>query len=110
MIFTQKQLFLGSTHIALRAESLYVCKRNPQGVATLETEVPYEEILPVKSSESRHIPINQLLLTGFLLTVLGYAPLRGWLTTGQVGTEMYWWLFILGLNALSMYLRFEQQW
>ena len=62
MIFTQKQLFQGTTHIALRAESFYVCKRNPQGVATLETEVPYEEILPIQSGEHRHIPTNQLLL------------------------------------------------
>ena len=88
MIFTQKQLFLGTTHIALRAESLYVCKRNPQGVATLETEVPYEEILPVKSGEYRHIPTNQLLLTGLLLVVLGYGPLHALLTVGQVGSAL----------------------
>ena len=110
MIFTQKQLFLGTTHIALRAESLYVCKRNPQGVATLETEVPYEEILPVKSGEHRHIPANQLLLTGILLVFLGYGPWQAWLTTGEAGTQLYLWWLILGVNALVMWLRFEQQW
>ncbi len=110
MIFTQKQLFLGTTHIALRAESLYVCKRNPQGVATLETEVPYEEILPLTSGEHRHIPTNQLLLTGLLLLVLGSGPWRDWLATGQAGASLYGWWAILGLNALSMWLRFEQQW
>jgi hypothetical protein len=110
MIFTQKQLFLGTTHIALRAESLYVCKRNPQGVATLETEVPYEEILPVKSGEHRHIPVNQLLLTGLLLVFLGYGPWREWLTTGQASFSLYSWWAIFGVNALAMWMRFEQQW
>ncbi len=110
MIFTQKQLFQGTTHIALRAESFYVCKRNPQGVATLETEVPYEEILPIKSGEHRHIPANQLVLTGMLLVFLGYGPWREWLLTGHTGFSMYSWWLILGVNALSIWLRFEQQW
>ncbi|GAA4035144.1 hypothetical protein GCM10022409_19680 [Hymenobacter glaciei] len=110
MIFTQKQLFQGTTTVALRAESLYVCKRNPQGVATLETEVPYEEILPVKSDISSRIPVNQLLLTGLLLAFLGYEPCRHWLTTGEAGTALYTWLLVLGLNLLASYLRFEQQW
>ncbi|GAB3572366.1 hypothetical protein [Hymenobacter daeguensis] len=110
MIFTQKQLFLGSTHLALRAESLYVCKRNPQGVATLETEVPYEEILPVKFGEHRHIPTNQLLLTGLLLAFLGYGPWREWLATGTAPAALYGWGAVLGLNLLAGWLRFEQQW
>ena len=110
MIFTQTLLFQGTTHIALRAESFYVCKRNPQGVATLETEVPYEEILPIKSGEHRHIPTNQLLLTGILLVFLGYGPWREWLATGNTGISFYSWWLILGVNALSIWLRFEQQW
>jgi hypothetical protein len=110
MIFTQKQLFQGSTLIALRAESLYVCKRNPQGVATLETEVPYEEILPVKSGEHRYIPTNQLLLTGLLLAFLGYGPWREWLATGTATAAFYGWWAVLGLNLLASWLRFEQQW
>ena len=110
MIFTQKQLFLGTTHIALRAESLYVCKRNPQGVATLETEVPYEEILPIQSGEHRHIPTNQVLMTVLLLLVLGSGPWREWLTTGHASSALYWWWLILVINALAMWLRFEQQW
>ena len=110
MIFTQKQLFLGTTHIALRAESLYVCKRNPQGVATLETEVPYEEILPMQSGEHRQIPTNQVLMTVLILVVLGSGPWREWLATGQASSALYWWWLILGINALAMWLRFEQQW
>jgi hypothetical protein len=110
MIFTQKQLFLGSTLIALRAESLYICKRNPQGVAMLETEVPYEEILPVKFGEHRHIPTNQLLLTGLLLVLLGYGPWREWLATGTATAAFYGWWAVLALNLLSGWLRFEQQW
>ena len=110
MIFTQKQLFLGTTHIALRAESLYVCKRNPQGVATLETEVPYEEVLPVKFREHRHIPTNQLLLTALLLVTLGYRPWSDWLTTGVPSNSLYLWWGILGVNLLASWLRFEQQW
>ena len=110
MIFTQKQLFQGTTTVALRAESLYVCKRNPQGVATFETEVPYEEILPVKAEESCRIPVNQLLLTGLLLVFLGYEPWRHWLATGTADTAFYSWWLVLGLNLLASYLRFEQQW
>jgi len=110
MIFTQKQLFLGTTHIELRAESFYVRKCNPQGVATLETEVPYEEILPIKSGEHRHIPTNQLLLTGLLLVVLGSGPWREWLATGQASFALYFWWLILGVNVLTSWLRFEQQW
>ena len=110
MIFTQKQLFLGTTHVALRAESLYVCKRNPLGVATLETEVPYEEILPIQSGEHRHIPTNQILMTLLVLVVLGSGPWRAWLATGQATAALYWWWLILGINALAMWLRFEQQW
>ena len=110
MIFTQRQLFLGTTHLALRAETLYYCQRNPQGVATLETEVPYEEILPMRSVEHRHIPTNQLLLTGLLLVLLGYGPWREWWSTGQAGFPLYSWWGIFGLNALAVWLRFEQQW
>ncbi len=110
MIFTQKQLFQGTTTVALRAESLYVCKRNAQGVATLETEVPYEEILPVTAVEQRRLPVNQLLLTGVLLAFLGYEPLRSWLATGHGSTSLYGWALVTGLNLLATWLRFEQQW
>ena len=110
MVFTQKQLFLGTTHIALRAESLYVCKRNPQGVATLETEVPYEEILPIKSGEHRHIPVGQLLPPAFLLLVLGIGPWRELLSTGHASFSFYFWWLVVGINALGMWVRFEQQW
>ena len=110
MIFTQTQLFQGSTHIELRAESLYVRKRNPQGVATLETEVPYEEILPLKSAEHRHVPVNQLLLTVLLLGVLGSGPWRAWLATGHASLALYGWWLLLGFNGVANWLRFEQQW
>lgn len=110
MNFTQKQLFQGTTHLALRAESLYVCKRNPQGVATLETEVPYEEILPVVASEQCHIPVTQLLVPAVLLVLIGYTPWREWLTTGHASASFYTWWLILAFNAVGTWLRFEQQW
>ena len=110
MIFTQQQLFQGTTTVALRAESLYVCKRNAQGVPTLETEVPYEEILPVAAVEERRLPVNQLLLTGLLLIFLGYEPVRNWLATGQTTFSFYAWVVILGFNLVAAWLRFEQRW
>lgn len=110
MIFTQKQLFQGTTHLALRTDGLYVCKRNPQGVATLETEVPYEEILPVVASEQCHIPVSQLLIPAVLLVLIGYTPWREWLSTGQASAAFYTWWLILAFNALGIWLRFEQQW
>ena len=110
MIFTQKQLFQGTTHLALRTDGLYVCKRNPQGVATLETEIPYEEILPVVASEQCHIPVSQLLVPTVLLVLIGYTPWREWLATGHASASFYTWWLILAFNALGLWLRFEQQW
>jgi len=110
MVFTQTLLFQGSTHIALRSESLYVCKRNPQGVATLETEVPYEEILPVVATEHRYLPTAQLLLPAVLLVLVGYGPWQDWLSTGEADLSFFTWWGLLAINAVALWLRFEQQW
>ncbi|WP_426061808.1 hypothetical protein [Hymenobacter sp. B1770] len=64
----------------------------------------------MKASEHRHIPTNQLILTGLLLGFLGYSPWQEWLTTGQTGFQMYSWWLIVGINMLAIWIRFEQQW
>ncbi|UYZ64748.1 hypothetical protein [Hymenobacter weizhouensis] len=45
--FSQSQSLRGSTLLLLRQHGLYVSQRNRRGVAWLETEIPYEELLPI---------------------------------------------------------------
>lgn len=110
MIFEQRQLFLGSTHLALREQSLYVCKRNPQGTMMLETEVAYEDVLPVAATGRRHVPVAPLAFTAALLVWLGLDPWRALLATGHAGSTFYFWLGLTAVNVLVAWLRFDQQW
>ena len=45
--FSQTHLFRGSSLLLLRQHGLYVSQRRRNGTAWLETEIPYEELLPV---------------------------------------------------------------
>ncbi len=110
MIFEQKQLFLGSTHLALREQSLYVCKRNPQGTVVLEAEVAYEDVLPVASGARRHVPLAPLAFTALLVGWLGLEPWRALLATGHAGPNFYFWLGLVAVNGVVAWLRFDQQW
>ena len=45
--FSQAHLFRGPTLLLFRQHGLYVSQRRRNGTAWLETEIPYEELLPV---------------------------------------------------------------
>ena len=110
MIFEQRQLLIGSTHLALRAQGLYVRRRNPQGLITLELEMPFEEILPVRTEHYRRVPWALLVFTIILIVGLGIAPWRTALTTGLVSPDMLLWLFISGGTLLNLWLHYERLW
>ncbi|MBT2557444.1 hypothetical protein J7E24_06575 [Hymenobacter sp. ISL-91] len=46
--FSQTHIFRGSSLLLLRQHGLYVSQRRRNGTAWLETEIPYEELLPVE--------------------------------------------------------------
>lgn len=110
MIFEQRQFLIGSTYLALREHGLYVCQRNPQGLPTLETEMPYEEILPVRAEHHRAIPVTRLVLVGMLTIWLGISPWLDLLMNGTVGAEMAIWLLAVLLGGCNSWLLFERQW
>lgn len=110
MVFEQQQFLIGTTHLSVRAQSLYVCQRNPQGLITLETEVPFEDMLPLEVSSQRKVPMGQLLPAAAMLAWLGYGPWHTLLSTGHATTGFWLWLAVLALNVGGFWLRFERQW
>jgi hypothetical protein len=76
--FAYTHLFRGSTLLLMRQHGLYVSQRNRRGVAWLETEIPYEELLPVELEY--HEP----------------APLR----LPPAGTWVAVWIVVQGLSRL----------
>lgn len=65
MLFQQKLPFR-STTLGLRTHGLYLCQRNGTGHVTLEMEMPYEEMLPLRLERRRHIPWGSVLLALFV--------------------------------------------
>ncbi|UOQ76522.1 hypothetical protein MUN84_18585 [Hymenobacter sp. 5516J-16] len=56
--FSQSHFFRGSTLLVMRQHGLYLSQRNRRGVAWLETEIPYEELLPVGLEYNRPTPLR----------------------------------------------------
>ena len=110
MIFEQQQLLIGSTHLALREQGLYVRRRNPQGLTTLELEMPFEEILPVRTERYHRVPWLLLAFTVVLVIGLGIAPWQAALVTGQVSADMLLWLLVSGITCLNLWLHYERTW
>ena len=76
--FSYTHLFRGSTLLLMRPHGLYVSQRTRRGVTWLETEIPYEELLPVELEY--HEP----------------APLR----LPPAGTWVAIWVLVQGLSRL----------
>jgi len=76
--FSHTHLSRGTTLLLLRQHGLYVSQRNRRGKAWLETEIPYEELLPVELEY--HEP----------------APLR----LPPAGTWVAVWVIVQGLSRL----------
>ncbi|MBC8082743.1 MAG: hypothetical protein H7Z21_05975 [Hymenobacter sp.] len=97
MLIEQRRLLAGTTQLALRPHGLYVCQRNGNGHPTLEFEMPYEEVLPVRVTRHRTTP----QLTWLPLTILWLAmntlqrllPANGSLADAA-------WLVAFGLGGL----------
>lgn len=67
--FSQYQFLRGSTQLLLRQHGLHVSQRGWRGVAWLETEIPYEELLPVELEYASPSPlhIEPLLIVAWLI-------------------------------------------
>ncbi|NVO31191.1 hypothetical protein [Hymenobacter lapidiphilus] len=56
--FSQTHLFRGSSLLLLRQHGLYVSQRRRNGTAWLETEIPYEELLPIDLEYAAPAPVR----------------------------------------------------
>lgn len=56
--FTQHHFFRGSTRLVLGPNGLYVSQGPRRGAARLETEIPYEELLPVTLEHQKPDPVR----------------------------------------------------
>jgi len=77
MVFQQKLPFR-STVLGLRPHGLYLCQRNVTGHVTLEMEMPYEEMLPLRLERRRQIPwgvVTMALVLGACGWILSTKPL-----------------------------------
>lgn len=66
MLIEQRQL-TQTTQLALRPHGLYICRKNRRGQLTLEVEMPYEEILPVRVDRQQRRVVSQWQVLGFIL-------------------------------------------
>jgi hypothetical protein len=62
MLIEQRQL-TQTTQLALRPHGLYICRKDRSGQITLEVELPYEEVLPVRVERRRGLPSRWQLLS-----------------------------------------------
>ncbi|MCA8830990.1 hypothetical protein [Hymenobacter pini] len=56
--FTQTRLFRGTTRMLLRPHGLYVSQGTQRGATWLETEIPYEELLPIGLEYHKPAPLR----------------------------------------------------
>ena len=101
-----------TTYLELREHGLYLSQRN--GSTRLDTELPYEEMLPVGLERRRHNPVGQisgrLLLWGFIIALnLGHGSWRAWPAGGL--SDASWGLAFGGLLALvGLYFYGSRYW
>ncbi|GAB2475757.1 hypothetical protein GCM10011375_22670 [Hymenobacter qilianensis] len=65
MLLEQRRL-TQITQLALRPHGLYICRKDRRGLVTLEVEMPYEEVLPVRVERRQHRVISQWQVLGFV--------------------------------------------
>lgn len=102
MHFQQRQL-TRATLLALREHGLYVCQRDGRGNIALELEMPYEEILPVRTERRRQVPQRQLmgLLFGALWLAATLVPRT---SSGAAWLAEFWgWAFAAGLAMVAFF-------
>ncbi|RSK31673.1 hypothetical protein [Hymenobacter metallilatus] len=108
--FAQSHIFRGTTLLLLRQHGLHISQRNRRGEAWLETEIPYEELLPVGLEYHRPGPLRMppagtwvaiwVLVQGLsrLLHDKAPLPMELWVACGG---------FLLGLLAVILIRRYR---
>ncbi|MGI4883961.1 MAG: hypothetical protein ACRYFR_03265 [Janthinobacterium lividum] len=109
MHFQQRQP-TRATLLALREHGLYVCQRDGRGHIALELEMPYEEILPVRTERHRQVPWRQLLglLFGALWTAATLVP-GGDVASPEV-TAFWGWALVAAAGAGGLFFHGLHNW
>ncbi|GAB3237814.1 hypothetical protein GCM10027346_29820 [Hymenobacter seoulensis] len=101
--FTQSHLFRGTTVLLMRQHGLYVSQGNRNGAPWLETEIPYEELLPVELeyASPSSLNIEPLLIAGWLIAQTAF-----YLTNQKAAPLLVGGLgFLLGLWTILLIRR-----
>lgn len=107
--FAYTHLFRGTTLLLLRPHGLYVSQRSRRGGAWLETEIPYEELLPVSLEYQEPAPLR-LPPAGIWVAV--WVLLQGItrLVKNQPGVATELWVaciaFLVGLAGVLLTRRY----
>lgn len=108
--FTQHHFLRGSTRLVLGPNGLYVSQGPRRGAARLETEIPYEELLPVTLERQEPDPVRippAGLWVAVWLLLQGFSRLLN--DTTSFSTEL--WVaccgFLLGLAAVLLVRRYR---
>lgn len=107
--FSYTHLFRGSTLLLMRQHGLYVSQRNRRGVAWLETEIPYEELLPVELDYHEPAPLHLPPVGTWVALWILVQALRSLLKSQQqLPTEL--WVaglgFLVGLAGVLLTRRY----
>ncbi|SDX68431.1 hypothetical protein [Hymenobacter psychrophilus] len=109
--FSQKHIFRGSSLLLLRQHGLYVSQRRRNGTPWLETEIPYEELLPVGLEFEAPAPVRLPPSWLWLLVWFGFQGVSR-LVTDKAGAPVppEMWAaglgFVLGLVGLWLARRY----
>ncbi|RPD44997.1 hypothetical protein DNI29_20100 [Hymenobacter sediminis] len=97
----------------MRQHGLYVSQRNRRGVAWLETEIPYEELLPVGLEYAAPGPLRAPSLGSWVgIWVVLQVLVQLLKTQPQLSEELVWVGaigFVLGLSAVYLVRRYLQR-
>jgi hypothetical protein len=109
MLIEQHRLLAGTTQLALRPNGLYICQRNSNGRPTLEFEMPYEEVLPVRVTRFRTTP--QLSWRPLLILWFAVNFLQHFIPTNEPLSDTAWLgLFAFGGLLIAGYLYGQRNW
>lgn len=105
--FSQSHFLRGSTLLLLRQHGLYIGQRTRRGVAWLETEIPYEELLPVELERTEPTPLRIPPASTWVAIWLLAQVVRYLLQRHE--DSMAFWVaglgFLLGLGAVLLLRR-----
>ncbi|MBO0356321.1 hypothetical protein J0X19_00045 [Hymenobacter sp. BT186] len=111
MIIEQRRLLAGTTQLALRPNGLYICQRNSHGRATLEFEMPYEEVLPVRVMRFRTTPqLTWRPLVGLWFAISLLQRLLPTNSNGQLSDAAWLGVFGFGGLLIALYLYGQRNW